>query len=682
MAAPLLELATADQLREILRRALEGLELVAGADDHFDRPVRRKNEVRFHASIEALRFVAAAAGALGDPSLIPEIASAIEALEPWDKHPDDHLQAACFGLRHLLAAGAPVDDTVRALAASPDAEVRQAVAEGLNPSGKEEIALLERLARDPVTEVRLPARAKLAKVREVEWWIGKWKSDPVARLSQEEQGRTGPAIARIAALLDEPSYKMEGLLKELAALAKELPDVLAVELAECVLSGARYGVRVPDLGTMMLAREGGIEALRRVVATRDGNAHLFFDDAAAEMIRGLDAARQVEVCYAFAREALTAPQEERLQQGGLPNRLAEIAGKAWPKEAPLAELLDRLLTIPPSVNHELDWSASCLDDALATPGADLAPIVDRVLAAAAEGFPGSWKRLGRSLETLLERAPVAKLRAAAERAVEGGGKEAVVWGIELLLGRAWDKARDPSKGKLAARLYADPRYHQAILDTTTLRDKVLPLQRAELRRGELDFRGASATLRQITTLWGGAGRRHGFLPRHEVDEEKGRRASRRALAGFLGPRALQGPPTDEEWRIYREARSRCGFATRHDWLEALTNLPEGPWQPIDRAVLEQGLATWRAGDGELGLFYPLAMAIAEKPSLADLALLEELIAREPADSHGLIQICREDARRTLGLAAEADEEESDPDLASDDKKDRGDAEWMDEPEGD
>src|SRR5437868_1756041 len=72
------------------------------------------------------------------------------------------------------------------------------------------LALLERLACDPVGEVRRPARRRLGAVRELPWWFGKWRRDPTAGLAPDEVERLRPAFGRIVEILDTESLHGRG----------------------------------------------------------------------------------------------------------------------------------------------------------------------------------------------------------------------------------------------------------------------------------------------------------------------------------------------------------------------------------------------------------------------------------------------------------------------------------------
>jgi hypothetical protein len=657
--APLV-LATADEIRAIFRRARAAVVqiMTRDDDDDFDADEYRRESERLRAAVEALRFCCIAAGQLGDASLVPLVIDAIAAREDLDAHADDDVSAMSGALTWLLRAGAPVGPEVQALAAHHDPHLRAAVAAGLPARGEREIALLDALATDPIPDVRNAAKKALAPIREVAWWKGKFTSDPVARLLPDEALALKPTLERLSALLDEPRYRLEDRKGELEELVSALPDALLVDLVETIHSSSdAFGGRFPALLTALLARPGGLDAFKRLCAiwSEERMTYLKGDDLAA-CVAALPRAARAAVCGDLAAHAASFPPSVRTSLRGGPARLAaELAGVAWPPGEDLSPLLDTMLSISQELGDspEMDWVLTGLRKALESDEADPTTILDRVLDARLAGHPGPWKRLGRSLDDLLERAPASALRPAAERAILTEDRASVAWGIAQLLGRARDGERDPPAPELLARFLAEPRYRAVVVGSTSLRKRAVAPLRAELREGKLSHREACEAISAVGELYGGVATSMlggVSLAQSEASAEASRQEERQAIEAFLGPEALRGPPTAEEWAVLRAARGplvRAGEPAG-ELKHALQALPPGPWSAEDRPVLEEAARRFLA-EGEVGLVLPLAMALSSKPSEGELPLIDELIARAEPRSRPLLKMVRGTVRELLGL---------------------------------
>lgn len=674
MPTAILEVATAEELRSIADRALTALEEQnLGGDDPAHQ---RRSHVRFRVAIEALRFVSVAAAALGDTSLMSIVLDALEEVVHWNDDAPDNIETVCEGVTGLLAAGAAIDARVREFARTDDHRLRLAVASGLRPKTPAAVALLEEMCRDPVPEVRQEARRRLGPVREVSWWTGKWKSDPIARLRPEEMAECAPAIEAVSRILDNRSYEISRQHDELVEHLKKLPDTLLIEVAENVLAGSeRWWYPRPELGTLMLSRPGSEEALVRLFQHWGENAY-FLGDQALGMFARLPVERLHEICTLFLRRVATASDKERKEQSGLAATLARVVGQVWPKDVDLGPVLDVLLSLPVEEGHSLDWVSSGLDDVFERE-VKATSVLPRVMDACVEEFPGPWEKLRYGLLKMFGRLPPSELRALVERILARPPGKTTPWALEQLLGKAYDPERDPPGPEFVRQLYEDPRYRQGMRDSYELQTKLCPLLRAELRAGGLDFRQARTAISVITRIYGGAERQDWMSLRYDRDkeEEERRLKLRESLAEFLGPEALQGPPTEEDWDLYRAARDAPGHPDRTDWLLSLSLMPKGPWHPADRALLEAAVAEWRAGDDGVG--YPLSLVLTAKPILEYLPLFDELIAREPLEDQGHLRSQKWHAMERLGLKPPGEEEEEE-----DDEEGASSGEWMDEPEAD
>ncbi len=694
-------IATPAEIRSIFLRAQQTIDdigdRVLDDDEDLDDEERRVEEnVRLGAAVEAMRFCCVAAGLTGDASLLPLVADAIRTQEDFDDHAWSHLRVMAEGLMDLLRAGAPVDAEVEEIARHHDAEVRRAVASGLRPRGERAIALLEGLAADPVPEVRNAARSTLSAVREVHWWQGKLRSDPAERLDPAEALALKPTFERLSELLDQPRYAVSRHDAELASLAAALPDPLLVELVEVMHAATdAYGTRHIPLLTLMLGRDGGVEAFIRLCGVWGAERGYVDGSRIAPALAALPGPRRVEVCRRLAAWAAALPEKQRSRDDKGPARLvAEVVGMAWPPGEDLTPILDALLSIPQGEEHALDWVVSGLGKALSAEGADPAPVLDRALEARMAGYPGRWRSFRHVVERLLERATGPALRLAAEQAALADDDDLRTWGVARLLGGAHDPDRDGPLPEVAARFVAEPRTRRVITATDALARRALPALRAELRAGRLEYAEAAAVLRAIGALWSGVA--DGWYPLtrllDDAEREPARAKEREALAAHLGPPEMQGPPTGEEWAALRAARARAmeqpGGAPGAGYEDTrkgqppigLAVLPAGPWDPEDRAALESALARLRAGDGDASV--PIATALVAKAQPEDLPLFEELLARSPDDARSLVKMMRGTLREALGMPRSPTPAEAGSDAdAEDDDDEEGDEaarEWMDE----
>src|SRR5690606_11664870 len=140
------------------------------------------------------------------------------------------------GIRALLRLAPPLPAETRSLVSHENAEIRAAVAGGLQPRGEEEVELLELLSADPVADVRNAAQKSLSSLREIRWWRGKFSQDPAALLRPEDAAALQPTFEELSRVLDA-SYLFDNQGKRLTELAGLLPDALLFDLAKTCLSG-------------------------------------------------------------------------------------------------------------------------------------------------------------------------------------------------------------------------------------------------------------------------------------------------------------------------------------------------------------------------------------------------------------------------------------------------------------
>jgi len=670
-------MATVAEIRALVERAFDVIDAYVSEDQgepdpegplDDDRPQRA--QAAFLAARDGLRYAASAAGQLGDPALLPLLSDVHEALEHWDDHADYYRHVVLAGVTEILRRGAAVDETVEKLAQHHAPSVRAAIAAGLRPHGGRAVAVLSALATDSSADVRTPAKAALAETGEVPWWLGKFASDPLVRLTPEEAAQHKEAIEEISKLLDVEPYRIHRHDEDFARLVTALPAPIAVEAAERALTaGGNRAGRLPLLGAATISRPGGIDAFLRVCQAWGKNRHFFVGDDHVRMIAGAPDDVRLAACLALARHAVSAPESVRTQQSGPVHIAAEIAGKAFPPGADLTPLLDLVLGCPAVPDRKIDWAIGGLNDALMREGADPTPIAGRLVEALLHGFPGPWKKLSTAVTHLVEGLPREALRAAAEEAARSDDDGTARWGLSSMLLAAHDPERDPEPLAMLRRLCEEPRFRKLLFEDYRARAATVPLQREELRRGAFAFQEAASALGLIDGLWGRLITGLGALLAHPPEQvEKERAELRERFAAFLGPEALHGPITDEEWAIFRRARDGAAELAPRDWMTGLRILPPGPWHPADRAFVERAV---EACEKEIPtLVYFAAATLSEKPDAELLPLFYRMLRAAP-DQRDTLRDYFVAARNALGIKPGAIVDAGGAPLPR---------EWMDEPD--
>jgi hypothetical protein len=602
------------------------------------------------AAQEALRFCAAAAVQIGDHGMVRTLERALIVL-PLRNEEDYRCERVMLdAIGDLLRAGAPVNRAVERLSEDRWARRRAVVAGGLLAHQPGAVAVLEKLAADPVVKVRAAARAALAGRVELPAWLGRFASDPVPRLVPEEAAAVRETLDQLFTLLDQPEDGVPDRDGALTRLIGALPDPLAVEAAERTL---RVSDALPQLGALMITRPGGIDAFVRLCADWGVEWARRVDDEHARMITDAPFDVRLAACLALARYAVTAPARERVGFGGGPNVAAWFAGHAYPPGADLNPLLE-LACSRDLTGLGSDVIALSLRAAFEHPDANVASIAGRLIEGCLGGFRGPHEKLI-SYQELLLRLPRATLRAAAEAALASEDEETRSWGMGRLLFEVHDPLRDPDRLALARRFYDDPRLRDMFVhDDMNLDAAAVSFLRADLRRGSLTLRDASRAVVLIGVLWGGRldnARPMAEDPPSPEAVEEARAHKRARAADFLGLEALHGPVTDDEWAAVRRARAAQTTWKYANWRDAMDALPPGPWHPDDRGLL---LAAVSASEADTGTFSPTSLvlfALVAKPDASLLPLLPRLLQYSP--ERGLEVDCAfERIRLALGMTRE------------------------------
>lgn len=641
-------LALVDQACRLLRRCADvdkdpAAPLGASLDE--------RNEQSRRVAQEALRFCAAAAVQIGDHSMVRTLERALTLL-PFRNDEDYRCERVMLdAIGDLLRAGAPLVRAVERLSGDRRVRRRAVIAGGLRPHEPGAVAVLEKLAADPVAEVRVAARAALAGRVELPAWLGRFAADPVARLVPEEAAKGRETLDQLFTLLDQPEDRVPDRDGALTRLIGALPDPLAVEVAERTL---RVSGALPQLGAMMIARPGGIDALVRLAAAWGAEWARRSDARHARMIVDTPLDVRLAACLALARYATTSPPRERAGLGGSPYVAASLAGHAYPPGADLAPLLDLICTRDlTGLGGAGDFILDGLDAAFEHPDANLASIAGRLIEGRLGGFRGPHEQLI-NYQALLLRLPRATLRAAAEEALASEDDETRSWAMGRLLFEGHDPLRDPDRLALARRFYDDPRLREMFVhDDQNLGAAAVSFLRADLRRGSLALRDASRAVVLIGALWGGRvddGRPMIEAPPSPEAVEEARAQKRARFAAFLGPEELHGPVTDDEWAAVRRARDAQTTWKYPDWRDALDALPPGPWHPDDRAFLLGAVGACE-DDSSFSPTSNVLHAMFAKPDASLLPLLPRLLHFSP-DHRTVVDRVFERIRVAVGMTRE------------------------------
>jgi hypothetical protein len=660
-------IASRAEICTLFERANAALEhLLHGDDDDDDggdrASVRREQRAVLRGVMEALRFCCMAAADLGDPELVGLVAQAIRISEPFDPHADGDQAVMVAALTRLLRAGAPVDKHIVALASHRTSSLRHAVAAGLRPGSGAATALLETLAADAAPNVREVAKKTLAQVREVAWWVGKFASDPSPRLLPGEAERCGPALARLAALLDLPRYKLYREPESLASAVSDLaalPDVLAVDLLELLfrtLEVHYLGLAGP-LVAHLLARPEGPAAFARLVEhwSADSDFALLADHQLTLVLKAAPAAARRELCPKLLSQAAATPYAVRIDFDRAPLLPASLLAHAWPPGEDPSPVLDQVLRFAEEGldygaagigRRQTDFVMGALCELFANAEIDFGPVLDRIAEARASGHPGAWSVMGHRTDLVLARAEPAVLRRVAERGLASDDPLTIVWALSHLLGGAFDPEKDGDRSERVRVLAAQPGLRAAILQNDALACRALAALRGQLRGGELDYPAAARVLEVIGQVFGGAAPA-GDLP-GETKAAEARRAKLAELSPWLGPEALRGPLTAEESARLREARAAYTPEDDKDrarhWSKALQ---PGPWTSLELADLDELLERFRAGSRSMAFW--LAAALAAKPDAALLPRFDEVVAGCDAGDRSHLAYLRGETRTALGL---------------------------------
>lgn len=623
-------------LHAFFKRALAVFDSTWGSEDDDQDPEKeRLQSLTRRAAMDALAFAASQAAALQDPSLIGQIEEAVDAIADWNDDPRSIM--ASLGKAAGVLAGVestPSKSTERLVRSTQD-EVRYGMASGMRPVSPGAIELLRLLAKDPERYIRGPAVQSLGPDNAPPWWEGWFSADPAGRMTADQMTAAAPVLAKLKEMADKQWWTV-GREEESAFpdLVGALPDPLATELGVAVLKREIRGDKAaPRVLAAVLMRPGAEAALETVVRHRAARHFAevhYFESVLAEAVPNVPTARRAEVALHFARKAAGASVQQRRDSGSMARAWGLVFEKLWPREADPTAVLELALAADGAADgdrHEMDWALGPIGSAIASSAVDPVALLPRVVDAKLAGTPGAWKHLWAAVNAWVAAAPRDVRRDAALRALRSEDDAVLTWGLTELTGDLRDPDEDASPLAAIERHFAVPERRAVMLRDHTLSARSLvPLRRA-LREGASGKAGATA-MRVIDSLWGGLASGfdevvHGS--RRDKDLGEHRAKERAGHAPWLGDVSMQGPASEEEWRLWREARSGLLQGAEPEWRVVLRLLPDTPgtWHPDDLRLIE---LAFRALESHPKPPDPmiLAMALAGNPIRDHLPLWEVL----------------------------------------------------------
>jgi hypothetical protein len=613
------QLLSAKELRRLAEEALDTLY----DDEETGIFQSKERSYQIATSIAALRFCAANAATLKEVSLLPSLIEAIEALGFYNDEGGDLLYVTLRAIKTLLPLAPLLPKEALALVSHRRPEFRAALAEGLPATNTQALELLEVLAIDSSAEVRGPAQRKLSSLREIPWWAGKFSSDPLALLGDEDKSTLKPILEDLCKLLDL-TYASKEQSAQVASLAEKLPEALLFALARRALSDFEQvrGWQRSLLG-VILRRPGGCPLVWELMSLHWSNAEFGFAMGylIADVMGGMSSEARASICLEFL-DYLSAPEvasaKHKPQRG-----VVDVIVKSWPSEVDPSPILEAILLEK--------ISASGITELFKRQELNIEPVLDRFVEAHAAGYPGAWNSLSTVGQELISRAPIEVLQRAVALSLNSENDELALWGLRQRINKSYDEQHDPPRYVLMEQLFAVPRYRTLIYKDIELRPYALPLLRRELVSKPLSFSEASNIMRCIDGVYGGLE----FILKdlHAASAEK-QEKRREELELFFGPEALRGPASEAEWRCYRALREPPQEADNPEarlefWSNALHILPSGPLPPEDKTFLQGALQRRESGERIPGLWLGFALALDPLPEY--LPFLEKVATEKDQD---------------------------------------------------
>ena len=619
----------------------------------------RDSAVRF--ALETYRHCAVAVESAEDLAQVRVLHRAIAVLldHEHDHHETGHLSVVLGALTHLLRLGLPADKAIASLARHEDERVRLSIASGLRPTGPKERVLLDELVSDAVSTVRKAARASLAEHGDAPWWAGKWSSCPASRLLPDEAEKAGPALREVSELLDAPVWELYGTkptaLRKLQRALRDLPTPLALETLEMTAKPAQAYVvaqLVPILAEAV-QRQGGVDTYMRLLEHwgphPDG---LSVRDSLITIAVSCPSPLRLEIFRRCVRLAESDPRDESRPRYHTAGWLAAtVAGRIWPAEGPVTELLDAIFAAGRNDDPFAPSRRTEVVSALFLPGVDCTDIYPRLFRARLEGYPGEWNGIGYHIDQLLSRAPLTRVRPIAEECLHAESEVTVTWGLEQLLGPAYDRKLDGSPRARVATFLANPALRRRILASWGLTAKALPELRERLIADELSYLEGGAVMKSIARLFGGVAESVDVDESLLARELESRKSEQKSAGVFLGPPSKRLPPTEAEWAAFERARLADESGDLDERVRVFAHtLRPGPWTEREREDLIAYMEHFRSENCDASVGLHLAHALCAKPTLEHLAFIDEVFSNCDPRARPLMKKAPARFREAIGIA--------------------------------
>ena len=591
-------------VRSMLRRAVSGL----------DEPGFTSGALLTHRRA-AVVLAATASVLYGDTSPMPALAEAID----WGLMDDDLLVAAGECITEMVALSRGGDKTVAGLAKSTSHAVRAATARGLRASDPASRAILLRLVTDDSARVRNAAKGSLGEGA-VPWWVGIFSRDPTEMLSDEEAAAHSKVLATIANLLGPPARgKTPARLspERIMKLSRSLPAALACDLA-------RQQGRDPSSWHVspwvfaVMRREGAEDVLADLVEARAVGAEHDFH-ALRQVAKGMPRAAQSRLALRALRIGAYGNED------AIPFVMELVKGLLRPADA--AAVAQELVEI--AANDEEAFALACGSFVSYFGRLRAAPpvLVDWALGQIARDEEDDIVWPDQLAKAVLSRAPRERVKPAALAALGSKWVDRKQWALGELLGRLHDSSVDGPKAARVRAFYEEPAYRDAFLTDRVLVFVALPLARADLAAGRLEFASALAVAKAVV------GSARGL----QVWQAKAKR-----------PRVTK-PLTAEERAAYLEARA--AFRFEGETWHMLDYDVVGSSSEVGQAHLAAAIAAVEEGDHEAADALGRALYKAPEGALLDAGMA---MAKLYADV-GLPELLRrglEEAHVKLGIVLE------------------------------
>ncbi len=397
------------------------------------------------------------------------------------------LSSACAdSLEVLLARGAPVSKALSRVVQSRHVALRYAVASALSPHAPGALDVLAALSQDQDSETRTTAQKRLAEVQVVNFWVGLFDSDPLARLAPPERDSLGADIAQLVQFANLSLYERarqdpEPFFERVA----RLPDDLALEFVERFANTDKSLTFTPRLLREFVRRPNATALFVRLLTTPIHSAQV--GDAqmlAIQLPSWLSSASAADVrrlAEGLAEHLLERPlrvEDER-------ELLLSVLPRLWRDGMDAERLVSGLsqLWADPGTDLDDDPRISALFDALAHDQATVQRELFRLLEMV-ERLP----YLGRSIEPALRALPPEVLQALVDKY---GKANSPLRGLALELSVPLTQA----EGQYRVRsLLDDAAFRQRLLSDGPFRDRFEGVLRQALLEGRLEIVEAGSVM--------------------------------------------------------------------------------------------------------------------------------------------------------------------------------------------